>query len=138
MIRVMDLADVLSGPVMLSIGTRTWSRLVSSMNAHRGARSDRRVVGSVSPYVLRVSLVQFGATRGFWSCRNRHFTVHLQAGQLVCVEYGDLATQFLGWGGIRGGGIFVSGGVSRFRAASFQVLPLSLSGSHPPPYQNPD
>lgn len=55
-----------------------------------------------------------------------------------CVEYGDLATHFLGPGGIAGGGYLTVNGESTVEAAASKVLPFMLIAPQFPPFQKPE
>ena len=53
-------------------------------------------------------------------------------------ENGDVTTHSLGTGGILGGGIVWLGDPSNVCAAESNVFLVSVTGSQPPPFQNPD
>jgi hypothetical protein len=62
----------------------------------------------------------------------------LHDGNVVLFVNGDATTQSFGWGGICGGGIVWLTEPNSACAAASNVLFESVTGSHPPPFQNPD
>ena len=57
------------------------------------------------------------------------------AGTDVLLENGEAITQFFGCGGMSGAGNFCEAGERADTAAASSVLLVSVTGSHPPPFQ---